>query len=51
MNTSRVLALTSSVAVNLLILGFLTFWVVPVADIAKLPAVAAVHIVRLFAWV
>lgn len=51
MKTSRVIAFASSVAVNLLILGFLTFWVVPAADIAKLPAVAAVHIAHLFAWV
>lgn len=33
MKTSRVIALVTSVTVNLLILGFLTFWMVPAADI------------------
>jgi hypothetical protein len=41
MKTSRVIALATSVAVNLLIVGFLTLWVVPIADIARLPAVGA----------
>ena len=41
MKTSRVIALVTSVAVNLLIVGFLIFWVEPVADIAKLPIVGA----------
>jgi hypothetical protein len=36
MKTSRVIALVTSVAVNLLILGILIFWVVPVARIAAL---------------
>jgi len=36
MKTSRVIALITSVAVNLLIVGFLVFWVVPVAHIAAL---------------
>ena len=51
MKKSRVIAWVTSVTVNLLILGFLTFWVMPVADIAKLPAIAAVHVAHLFAWV
>lgn len=49
MKTSRVIALVTSVAVNLLILGILIFWMVPVADIARLPAVGAVA--RMFAAV
>jgi hypothetical protein len=45
MKTSRVIALVTSVAVNLLIVGFLILWVVPVADITRLPAVgAAAHV-------
>jgi hypothetical protein len=42
MKMSRVVALVTSVAVNLLIVGLLILWVVPVADIAKLPIVGAV---------
>jgi hypothetical protein len=42
MKTSRVIALITSVAVNLLIVGFLILWVVPVADIARLPTIGAV---------
>jgi hypothetical protein len=42
MKTSRVIALVTSVAVNLLIVGFLILWTVPAADVARLPAVGAV---------
>jgi hypothetical protein len=49
MKTSRVIALLTSVAVNLLIVGFLVFWVVPAADIARLPAVGAVARMLAFA--
>lgn len=36
MKTSRVIPLVVSVAINLLIVGILIFWVVPVARIAAL---------------
>ncbi|HEX3842964.1 MAG TPA: hypothetical protein VHV80_01275 [Steroidobacteraceae bacterium] len=49
MKTSRVIALFTSVAVNLLIVGLLVFWVVPAADIARLPAVGAVARMLAFA--
>ena len=36
MKTSRVVPFVASVAINLLIVGILIFWVVPVARIAAL---------------
>lgn len=49
MKTSRVIALFTAVAVNLLIVGLLVLWVVPAADIARLPAVGAVARMLAFA--
>jgi hypothetical protein len=52
MKSNRIIAVVGAIAVNLLIVGFLTFWTVIARDPSALPAVAAVHhITAMFALI